>query len=101
MKEKYIWQIKYYHGAKRARATDYVVSSEFNTLKEALQFKEMDKQLRLNDIDENTKLLKILKETPTYIRYHHINTDVVFELYKILENHHYQSQLDSGDWIKI
>ena len=97
---KYVWQLKYYYGKKRMRATDYITSGEFNTLEEAMEFKEKDKELRLNQKDEEMKLLEIIEDKGDYIRYHHVNCDVVFELHKISDNHKYQYQLDDGTWVR-
>ena len=58
IKMKYVWQLKYYTGKKRMRVTDYIVSKEFNTLEEAMKFKEEDKKLRLNQKDEEINNLQ-------------------------------------------
>ena len=101
---KYVWQIKQYWGAKRKRPTDYFTSGEFDSLEKALEFKQMDRELRLKHKDdednEGLKLLEIIDDSDTFVRYRHLSHDTVFELHRISDNHRYRYQLDDGTWVK-
>lgn len=90
----YVWQIRSFWGANRKRPTDYSVSKEFNSLKEALNFKENFRQYSIKNKD------LILEDKDIYlkIRCNNHDTDMILKEFK--KTPKYQYQLDDGTWEK-
>ena len=90
----YVWEVKYYWGEKRKKATDYSVhgmDGEFDTLEKAYNYKKEVLNLFTND-------MITLEDKNDYFKIGLSTYDVSFTLKKVNKNHQYHWRLDNGAW---